>query len=744
MSRSRWLPSDLTKFDLIVLVVALLALLDAGFLGWLSVDSVERGRSFMEHALFAIGIAVLLLGGWLHDRVHRARIGENSAASTVVHRSQPSAVLEDVEPSGENLRDLFDSCPVGVSILSVDGTKRLFMNRWMVVQNRYPDLETGMSVSVASTFVDQAVPQMLHDRLMRGEVIAGIEIERVRWDDSRWWSLISAREIEFEGMDAIIVWQVDITKRKEAEERVRASEKSLHDILDRSPMGITILSRKTGKRVYANAGMRALFGIPDDLQLDDWPVPMTFSFRDPKDNERLHSEQFYGEGITNVEMVRQRRDGSVWWCQHNTRPTNFAGEPAVIVWHLDISSGKKVEAELSEKETLFRSIIASAPAGMIVTDAEMRIVVVNERFREIFQGPDEMLDRGKNYEAVIRFEINRGDYGSADHEPQFQVLVESIRNPTDKQIQYHAPSGRVFQVRRHPVGDGCIVSIVVDMTEQIETQNQLRQALSELELAQDELVQVEKMASLGGLVAGIAHEINTPIGTALTASTHVREETLKIGAAFRSDTVKRSQLDGYIAIADEGSRIIEVNLGRAAELIRSFKQIAVDQSSEERRSFNVDSYVSEIIQSLKPQLRAHPNVDLVLEGDANTVIDSFPGAFSQVLSNLLVNALTHAFRNEGQEQEVRGQILIRTILSGDQVRISFEDNGQGMSAAICEKIFEPFFTTRRGSGGSGLGMHIVYNLVTTTLAGTIRCFSTPGEGTRFDITLPVKTEAAND
>ncbi|MEP3116256.1 HAMP domain-containing sensor histidine kinase [Nisaea sp.] len=249
------------------------------------------------------------------------------------------------------------------------------------------------------------------------------------------------------------------------------------------------------------------------------------------------------------------------------------------------------------------------------------------------------------------------------------------------------------------------------------------------------------MASLGSLVAGVAHEINAPIGTALTASTHVREETLKIGAAFSSNTVKRSQLDGYLAIADEGSKIIETNLDRAAELIRSFKQVAVDQSSEERRSFNFDSYLSEVIQSLKPQLRVYPNVDLVLDAGANVVIDSFPRAFSQVFSNLLLNALTHAF---DQEQEGGGQVVIRTILIGDQVRISFEDNGRGMSAAVSDRVFEPFFTTRRGSGGSGLGMHIVYNLVTTKLAGTIRCFSNLGEGTRFDITLPIKTATADN
>lgn len=373
----------------------------------------------------------------------------------------------------------------------------------------------------------------------------------------------------------------------------------------------------------------------------------------------------------------------------------------------------------------------------------MRIVVANDELRDILDVPREMMEPGKDYTEIIRYVAERGDYG-----PQFErtreAVLKSLVAPTARPFEFTSKADKAYSVRRHPVGDGSVVTITVDVTEQKQAEERLRRALWDLEQAQDELVHAEKMASLGGLVAGVAHEINTPIGTALTASTHVREETLKMGAAFENNAVKRSHLEGYLSIADEGSKIIETNLVRAAELIRSFKQVAVDQSSEERRSFNVDSYLSEIIQSLKPQLRAYPNVDLVLETDADVVIDSFPGAFSQILSNLLVNALTHAFGQEEQEQEGRGLVLIRTILFGDQVRISFEDNGQGMSAAVREQIFEPFFTTRRGSGGSGLGMHIVYNLVTATLGGTIRCFSNPGEGTRFDITLPIKSETADD
>lgn len=528
----------------------------------------------------------------------------------------------------------------------------------------------------------------------------------------------------------------DITKRKAAEQENRRSAERLREILEFCPMGVSIFSADDLQRLFVNNRNLELTGLENPES--GTPALLESTFPDGVFPEALRNPVVDQTGVSQFEAERVRPDGSRWWSLISAKRINFEGVPSVIAWQSDITERHEWEKKLLEKEELLLSIINNAPAGIILTDENMKIVVANEQLGDMLEMPREMMEVGENYAEVIRHMSKRGDYGPNPDRFREEVL-ETLRNPTARPFDYTSPAGQSYSVRRHPVGDGGVVTIAMDVTEQKQTEERLREALWDLELAQDELVQSEKMASLGGLVAGVAHEINTPIGTALTASTHVREETLKIGAAFENNIVKRSQLVSYLAIADEGSKIIASNLGRAAELIRSFKQVAVDQSSEERRSFNVDSYLSEIIQNLKPQLRAYPNVDLVLDADANVVIDSFPGAFSQVLSNLLVNALTHAFGHDGV-----GQIVIRTQAFDGQVKISFEDNGKGMDATVRERIFEPFFTTRRGSGGSGLGMHIVYNLVTTTLSGTIRCFSNPGEGTRFDITLPIKSETADE
>lgn len=650
------------------------------------------------------------------------------------------AIQAELELSEARHRNIVDSA--ADAIISVDPEGRI-MSANQAVETIFgfcPKTLVGQPVSV---LMDASVAD-LHQSWIRRYLETGessivgctSELEGRRVDGSLFSVELSVSEVSTAGSRSFTAIIRDVTKRKAAEQENRRSAERLREILEFCPMGVSIFSADDLQRLFVNNRNIELTGLKNPES--GAPALLENTFPDGVFPEALRNPVVDQTGASQFEAERVRPDGSRWWSLISAKRITFEGVPSVIVWQSDITERKEWEERLLEKEELLRSTINNAPAGIILTDKDMKIVVANNKQGEILDVPREMMEAGKNYADVIRYMSERGDYGPDSDQFRDSVL-ESLITPNARPFEYTSTAGKAFSVRRHAVGDGSVVTIAMDVTEQKEVEERLRQALLDLELAQDELVQAEKMASLGGLVAGVAHEINTPIGTALTASTHVREETLKIGAAFGNNTVKRSQLDSYLSIADEGSKIIESNLGRAAELIRSFKQVAVDQSSEERRSFNVDSYLRETIKSLKPQLRAYPKVDLVLEADANVVIDSFPGAFSQVLSNLLVNALTHAFGQEGQ-----GQVVIRTQTVDEQVTISFEDNGRGMDTTVRERIFEPFFTTRRGSGGSGLGMHIVYNLVTTTLTGTIRCFSNPGEGTRFDITLPIKSETADD
>jgi predicted ATPase/signal transduction histidine kinase len=259
---------------------------------------------------------------------------------------------------------------------------------------------------------------------------------------------------------------------------------------------------------------------------------------------------------------------------------------------------------------------------------------------------------------------------------------------------------------------------------------ELSETLDNLRAAQRQIVESEKLAALGGLVAGVAHEINTPVGIAVTAASHLAERTTELRSAVESGALKRSALDSFLDTVEESGRLVVSNLGRAAELVRSFKQVAVDQSSEARRSFGVRRYLEDILQSLRPKLKRSPHL-IEIECDAELMVTSYPGAVAQVVTNLVMNSLVHAY-DEGEQGTLRFEVRPR----GTGVRLLYSDDGRGVAPDVLERMFDPFFTTRRGQGGSGLGLHIVHNLVTQRLAGTVSVKSTPGQGTTFTIDIP--------
>ncbi len=271
---------------------------------------------------------------------------------------------------------------------------------------------------------------------------------------------------------------------------------------------------------------------------------------------------------------------------------------------------------------------------------------------------------------------------------------------------------------------------VDERTRELSTKNQeLESALEHLRRMQDTLVEREKLASLGHLVAGLAHEINTPVGVALGAATHLVTLVTRMTAAARAGQVLRSDLEHFITDAERAGKLVESNLMQAARLVRSFKRVSADQASGERRTIELSSYLAEVLTSLSGLLLKQHTVRLRPTTAIN--IDTCPGALMQVISNLVENAVTHAFP-DGRS----GTISVAAEDLGGRVRITFQDDGVGMSDNVRAHVFEPFFTTRRGQGGSGLGLSIVYTLVTGSLGGEIACDSAVGVGTTFTIELP--------
>jgi signal transduction histidine kinase len=267
--------------------------------------------------------------------------------------------------------------------------------------------------------------------------------------------------------------------------------------------------------------------------------------------------------------------------------------------------------------------------------------------------------------------------------------------------------------------------------ERLEKQNAaLNSALTQLQEAQSELVRQEKLASLGRLVAGVAHEINTPLGICVTATSHLVQELKLTREELAAGEMTEDSLATFFDVVDQSLRIMTTNTQRAAALVRSFKQVAVDQSSDDLRTFNLGTYLNEVLLSLQPKLKGRP-VKVDVRCPADLTLDSFPGAVSQIVTNMIMNSLVHGF---GRDQS--GTITLHAAHDGETVMLDYADDGAGMDADTLGKLFEPFFTTKRGTGGSGLGAHLLYNLATGPLGGSVRAESEPGQGLRYQLRFP--------
>lgn len=265
-------------------------------------------------------------------------------------------------------------------------------------------------------------------------------------------------------------------------------------------------------------------------------------------------------------------------------------------------------------------------------------------------------------------------------------------------------------------------------------QTELENLVEDLKQTQDRLVQSEKMAALGGLVAGITHEVNTPVGIGVTATSFLAEKIQTLQHAYQEKTLSPKHLERFISEASETTSLLETNLSRASDLIASFKQIAVDQTSEAIRTIQLDHYLKEVVRSLQPHFKKTKH-QIEINCPAELQLTCPAGAISQIFTNLLMNSLIHGF--EGIEQ---GEIRITVVDDENYVDIRYSDNGKGLTEEQLEKLFHPFFTTKRELGGSGLGTHITYNLVRQTLKGSIEVQSKLGEGLHYHIRFPRKND----
>lgn len=443
----------------------------------------------------------------------------------------------------------------------------------------------------------------------------------------------------------------------------------------------------------------------------------------------------------------------------NDREQGQAGLTRIGVAEIDtlIASYDAMRSEMERRQRRLEMIVQHAGEGILLVNRFGHLTLFNREAEKLFQRPAaEVLSS----EAMQLFDaddpatlerINRTLRQGSSEDSEFLCqanCADGSRVPVDLTISHIILDDQPYTVLVVRDASQWIANeqalnqarqYAETMKEMFSEQVvQLYESLKILQQTQKQLVESEKMASLAGLVAGVAHEINTPVGTSVTATSLLQQELERLERVLATDGHRSDLAQECLAEIRTALTIIETNLQRAASLVRSFKLVAVDRSSEAVRRFNLREYVDEILLSLQPQLKkTRCRVDVEIADDI--VLNSVPGALAQVITNLVLNSLVHGFDDDGL-----GTIRIQARAGDDRLTLGYRDNGKGLTEDTCAKVFEPFFTTRRGEGGSGLGMHISYNLVTATLRGRIECVSHAGEGAAFEITLPLVLHASTN
>ena len=406
--------------------------------------------------------------------------------------------------------------------------------------------------------------------------------------------------------------------------------------------------------------------------------------------------------------------------------------------------------DLRRAENRLRMLITTANEGFVELDNDAYITDLNPEMcailgmsRQHLLGRNILTTVDKANAEIFKKELALRQEGKRS---AYEITFERPDNTTVHCLIKATP---LFEDGK-PVGS---FAMVTDITERKsweekirrlneDLENRVKERTAELEKsyktlveAQKKLVESEKMASLGGLVAGVAHEVNTPVGVSVTAASFLQEKTRQIAKTDPEDPGFRDKLRMYLKAAEDSSALILSNLKRAADLVAGFKQVAVDQTAGKRRRFNLKDYLDEVLVSMRPKFK-HTKHSIVVDCPDDIEINSYPGAIAQIITNLVINSLVHGF--DGVE---KGDIHISIERVSDGIRLIYRDNGVGMEKEMVGRIFEPFFTTRRHAGGTGLGMHIVYNQVSQTLKGSIECKSAPGKGVEFKIFIPEEPES---
>lgn len=520
----------------------------------------------------------------------------------------------------------------------------------------------------------------------------------------------------------------------------RLAEESYRKLFEGSVDGIYVTT-PAGQLLDANPALARMMGYdtPEDLVCGISNSAQT-AYVDAEARAKYQLLMERDGTVRGFEYQVRQCNGGILWLSDSA--TAIRDEEGRIVRYegvvRDITDQRRAEEAIAEGRRLLQLVIDTVPAVINVKNADLRYVLMNRYMARIFGiEPADAIGR-KASEVMSLCDAAKTD------ETDRRVL-ESGKELGFYEEDYKDASGEMRQwlVNKLPI---CgvdarvenIVTVALDIGDRKRSEQEMRRAKDAAEAAlrnlretQNSLIEAEKLAALGRLVAGVAHEVNNPVGISLTVASSLERKIALFAEEVERGQLRRSSLNDFIAANRDAASQLVANLNRAAELVQSFKQVAADRNYSDKRTFDLGELTEQVVMSLRPALRKH-HVTLTVDCEPDLAMNSYPGPYGQVLTNLFLNSVAHAFPG-GKGGSV--DITVRRV-GGDNVEILFSDNGCGMSLDVQRKAFDPFFTTRRDQGGTGLGLHIVYNIVTSRLGGRIELDSGTGQGTRIHIVLP--------
>jgi PAS domain S-box-containing protein len=520
----------------------------------------------------------------------------------------------------------------------------------------------------------------------------------------------------------------------------RLAEESYRKLFEGSVDGIYVTT-PAGALLNANPALARMMGYETPEELINSIGDITHTIYVNPSAREIYQSMMQRDGMVREfeYQVRQRTGSILWLSDSATVVRDEAGEVARYEGTVrDITDQKRAEDAIAEGRRLLQQVIDTVPAVINVKNRDLRYVLMNRYMAGIF-GIDPADAIGRTTSDLM------SRYGAKKTDENDKRVLATSRGLGFYEEEYMDSAGSVRQwlVNKLPLLDAdggieSIVTVALDIGERKRGELEMRKAKDAAEAAlrnlretQNSLIEAEKLAALGRLVAGVAHEVNNPVGISLTVASSLERKTAMFTAEVARGDLRRSRLNEFLETSRDASSQLVANLNRAAELIQSFKQVAADRNYSDQRTFDLGDLTEQVVMSLRPGLRKH-HLTLTVDCQPNLAMNSYPGPYGQVLTNLFLNAVAHAFP-DGRP----GAVDIQVRESGkDNVEILFSDNGCGMSLDVRRRAFDPFFTTRRDQGGTGLGLHIVYSIVTTRLGGRLDLESEPGKGTRIQIILP--------